>query len=41
MSMKKIILVFYGDFLKGFLNVVKMIVGDLVDCVSLYGLYFG
>ena len=39
--MKKIILASHGDFSKGLLNAVKMIVGDLADCVSSYGLYPG
>ena len=37
--MKKIILASHGDFSKGLLNAVKMIVGDLADCVIIFS-YF-
>lgn len=39
--MRKIILASHGEFSKGLLNSVKMIVGDLANCVSSYSLYPG
>lgn len=39
--MRKIILASHGEFSKGLLDSVKMIVGDLANCVSPYSLYPG
>ncbi|EQF26132.1 PTS system fructose IIA component family protein [Clostridioides difficile CD160] len=39
--MRKIILASHGEFSKGLLDSVKMIVGDLANCVSSYSLYPG
>lgn len=39
--MRKIILASHGDFSKGLLDSVKMIVGDLANCVNSYSLYPG
>lgn len=39
--MKKIILVSHGDFSKGILNTVKMIVGDIANSIETYSLYPG
>ena len=39
--MRKVILASHGEYSKGLLDSVKMIVGDLANCVSSYSLYPG